>query len=84
MLLVVPSAEHLKSLDVVDFVEGVAERVHDVDTERLDVLDLDELEQLENGRVEQVVAAVVAQERVDHRLQEVALHDVSVVEFVCS
>lgn len=40
------------------------------------------LKQLKDGRVEKVVAAFVPIERVDHRLKEVSLDNVAVVELV--
>ena len=47
-----------------------------------DVLQLDELEHLEDGGVQQVVAVVVGDEGVHHRHEQVALDYVAVVEFV--
>ena len=82
LLLVVAQSEAFESLLVLDLVERLAERVHHVDAQRFDVLHLDELEQLQDGRIEQVVAAVVAQERVHHRSQQVALDDVPVVKLI--
>lgn len=83
LLLVVAQPQAFEGLYIVDLVEGAAEGVHHVDAQRLDVLELEELEQLQHGRVEQVVAAVVAQKGVHHRRQQVALDDVPVVELVC-
>ena len=69
-------------LNISDLVKGGGEVLYYVGAQRLDVLDLDELEHLENGGVEKVVAVVVGDECVDYRGEEIALDDVSVVELV--
>ena len=69
-------------LNIGDLVKGSGEVLYYVGAQRLDVLDLDELEHLENGGVEKIVAVVVGDECVDNRGEEVALDDVSVVELV--
>merc|ERR1719278_2070235 len=82
MVLVVSHPQGLERLDIGDLVKGGGEILYYVGAQRLNVLDLDELEHLENGGVEKVVAVVVGDECVDHRGEEVALDDVSVVELV--
>ncbi len=42
----------------------------------------DELEELDDGRVQQVVSGAVVQQRVDDRLEQVSFHDVAVVILV--
>ena len=65
-----------------DFVQGWTEIFHDMRAEALDVLYPDELEHLEDGGVEEVVAVVVGDEGVDYGDEQVALDDVPVVELV--
>ncbi len=42
----------------------------------------DELEELDDGRVQQVVSGAVVQQSVDDRLEQVSFHDVAVVILV--
>lgn len=42
----------------------------------------DELEELDDGRVQQVVSGAVVQQGVDDRLKQVSFHDVAVVILV--
>ena len=69
-------------LNISDLVKCGCEVLYYVGAQRLDVLDLDELEHLENGGVEKIVAVVVGDECVDYRGEEIALDDVSVVELI--
>ena len=76
------ACETFLHLNISDLVKGGGEVLYYVGAQRLDVLDLDELEHLENGGVEKVVAVVVGDECVDYRGEEIALDDVSVVELI--
>lgn len=76
-MLVVLVPQILERLHVLNLVEYLAKVLHDIRAQELDVLELDELEELEDGRLQEVVASVVADEGLDDWCKKISLDDVS-------
>ena len=82
LILLVPQQQPLEGVHVVHLREWLRVRVSEVGDETLDVLAADELEELEDTRVEQVVLVAVRLEQLDRRGEALVLRDISVVELV--
>ena len=82
LILLVPQQQPLEGVHVIHLREGLRVRLGEVGDETLDVLAADELEELEDTRVEQVVLVAVRLEQLDRGGEALVLRDISVVELV--
>lgn len=76
LVLIVFVSKIFERLHVLNLIENLSEVLHHVGAKDFDVLQLDELEELEDGGFEEIVAAVVADESFDDRREEISLDDV--------
>jgi hypothetical protein len=80
--LIVSEDDVLKGVDVGDALELLAIALHQVEHQRLDILLFDELEELQAGGVEEVVAWHGVVDDCEDRLEEAVLDNLPIVELV--
>ena len=81
-MLIIPELQILESPHIVELLQLAIEALNDIGHERLDVLGANEIKQLNDSRVENVVAGSVCLERLDHGREQIRLDYVLVVDLL--
>lgn len=74
--------ETFESANIVNFFQLLSKLVNDVDAEASDLLRPDELEQLDYGRVQQVVPSIIRLQSLHNGGEQIAADDVTIVKVI--
>jgi hypothetical protein len=76
-MLVVLISQILECLNVLNLIENLSKVFHYVCAKQFDVFKLDKLEKFKDGRLQEVVASVVADEGLDNWCKKISLDNIS-------
>lgn len=76
-MLIILVAQILKCLHVLDLVKYFSKIFHHIRTQNFDIFQLDELEELKNGRFQEIVASIVPNEGFNDGCKKIAFNDIS-------